>query len=147
MTRFIELLKQKNHYLEKFYSANEEEMLNFNIGNFDTIEAFYQTREKILEVIRYIDFQIKASDPDLPPIPKPGEQSTAEPEVRRLVREQLAIKDEYVSRIVKQDLEILGFIERAKSEIIKELLDLRKGRRAMSGYRSRQFGHRLNEEA
>ena len=57
MTRIITLMNEKNHYLEKFYSWNEKELKNFLVGSFDNIEVFYNSREKILEIIKYIDAQ------------------------------------------------------------------------------------------
>lgn len=146
MTRIIQLLTQKNHYLEKFYSLNEDELINFQIGNFDNIEYFYRTREKILETVRYIDDQISEAQNELP-VSAGGEAMDVEPSTRQEVREHLAIKDEYVNRILAQDLEILSCIEKAKSEIIRELRDIRKNKKAFSGYKSGNQAHRLNEEA
>jgi len=135
--RIISLLNQKNHYLEKFYSVNETEILNFAKGEFSNLENFYQTREKILETIAYIDSQIEAesASPDI---------TSAE---RREISTALAIKEEYVSRILAQDLEILSCIESAKSSIIRELQDIRKTAKAVGSYRSRTFNNRLDEEA
>lgn len=58
MLRIIDLLNQKNHFLEKFYTLNENEILNFASGIFDNLESFYQSREKILELIKYIIMKI-----------------------------------------------------------------------------------------
>ena len=137
MPRIVSLLNHKNHYLEKFYSVNETEILNFAKGEFSNLENFYQTREKILETIAYIDSQIEAE--------------SASPELtssdRREISTALAIKEEYVSRILAQDLEILSCIESAKSSIIRELQDIRKTAKAVGSYRSRTFNNRLDEEA
>lgn len=138
MNRIIDLLNHKNHYLEKFYSVNEEELLNFAANNFANLENFYQTREKILETINYIDAQIDEEQK------KAGEVTN---EQKREVATSLAIKEEYVSRILAQDLEILSCIESAKSSIIRELQDIRKAKKAVGSYKSRQFGNRLDEEA
>jgi hypothetical protein len=135
--RIVSLLNHKNHYLEKFYSVNETEILNFAKGEFTNLDSFYQTREKILETIAYIDSQIEAE--------------TAEPQTsnadKREISTALAIKEEYVSRILAQDLEILSCIEAAKSSIIRELQDIRKTAKAVGSYRSRTFNNRLDEEA
>lgn len=137
MSRIITLINQKNHYLEKFYSANECELLNFVAGDFSNLESFYQSREKILEMIKYIDGQIEAASAE------GNELSAAE---RKEVSEGLAIKDEYVNRILGQDLEILATIEDAKSSIIRELQDVRKTRKAVGSYRSRTFNNIIDEE-
>lgn len=138
MLRIVQLLQQKNHYLEKFYSLNETEILNFSQGNFDNLESFYNTREKILENLRYIDSQMDLQNQDLDKIPA---------EEGRLVKQELAVKDEYVARIIDQDLEVLACIEAAKSNIIRELQDVRRARKAVGGYKSPSFNKRLDEEA
>jgi len=140
MVRIITLLNQKNHYLEKFYSLNEIELLNFAKGNFDTIESFYNMRDKILEMIKYLDQQIDSAQGSM--------TGTASTEIKMQVKEALAIKDEYVNRILAQDLEILTCIESAKSNIIRELQEVRRAKTAMGRYKSGKTPtRRLNEEA
>jgi hypothetical protein len=136
MHRIINLLDQKNHYLEKFYSLNEEELLNFAKNNFDHLESFYRTREDILNTIRYIDDQIDKTETDV-----------LSAEEKRLVNEALAIKDEYVARILAQDLEILSCIESAKSSIIRELQEIKRTKKAVGSYKSKNVVSRLDEEA
>jgi hypothetical protein len=137
MARIINLLNQKNHYLEKFYSLNETEILNLNEAKFQNLDPFYQNRESILEVIQYIDSQISEID---------EHEEALSVEERREVTELLAIKEEYVNRILAQDLEILSCIESAKSSIIRELQDLRKARKAVGSYKSRISTNRVDEE-
>lgn len=138
MTRIITLLNHKNHFLEQFYSLNENELLNFAGKDFSNLENFYQTREKILETIRYIDMEIDEIQ---------KQEMDVTDAQKREVSTALAIKEEYVSRILAQDLEILSCIESAKSSIIRELQDIRKARKVMGSYKSRQFTNRLDEEA
>lgn len=140
MLRIISLLNHKNHYLEKFYSINENEILNFAKSDFSNLEQFYQDREKILETIRYIDAEIdmaQSKDKDM----------VIDPTQRREMAATLSIKEEYVSRILAQDLEILAAIECAKSNIIRELQDIRRTKKVVGSYRSRTFTNRLDEEA
>ncbi|MEZ0392171.1 MAG: flagellar protein FliT [Pseudobdellovibrionaceae bacterium] len=136
MVRIIDLLNHKNHYLEKFYSLNENELLNFAQNDFTNLESFYQAREKILETIRYIDSEIDQV-----------QETQLNDAQKREVATSLAIKEEYVGRILAQDLEILSCIESAKSSIIRELQEIRKTRKAVGSYKSRQFNNRLDEEA
>lgn len=138
MLRIISLLNHKNHYLEKFYSLNESEILNFAKNDFSNLESFYQDREKILETIRYIDAEIDAAQQENVQITDAH---------RREVSTALAIKEEYVSRILAQDLEILSCIESAKSSIIRELREVRKARKVVGSYKSKTFNNRLDEEA
>lgn len=138
--RIITLLNQKNHYLEKFYSLNETELLNFVTGNFNSMESFYQMRDKILDMIKYLDKEVELAQLQM--------DSPVTPEVKAQVKEALAIKDEYVNRILSQDLDILTCIESAKSNIIRELQDIKKAKSAMGRYKSgRGTTRRLDEEA
>ena len=52
------------------------------------------------------------------------------------IRSALRTKEAYVQRILEQDLIILGLIDDAKSKIIRELKDVSKARRALSGYKA-----------
>ncbi len=138
--RVVKLLDQKNHYLEKFYALNESELPNFTKGLFDSAESFYRTRDEILEVIKYLDKQISM-------LPIHVEEDIPL-EVKTYIRRALSIKDEYVNRILMQDLEILTCIESAKSNIIRELQEVRRSRSVMRRYRScHEGGRRLDEEA
>lgn len=138
MLRIINLLNHKNHYLEKFYSLNETELLNFAKSDFSHLEEFYQEREKILETIKYIDAQVDNEQTEIFEVSTPN---------KREIASALAVKEEYVSRILAQDLEILSCIESAKSTIIRELQEVRKARKAVGSYKSKNFYNRLDEEA
>ena len=140
MTRIITLMNEKNHYLEKFYSLNEKELKNFLVGSFETIESFYNSREKILEIIKYIDHQTEQEQIRLAQEPVAKEDKV---EIRRA----LAIKDQYVERILEQDLQILSCIEATKNNLIKELQSISKNKKAVGGYKQKTFNHRLDEEA
>ena len=140
MTRIIALLNEKNHYLEKFYSLNETELANFAQAQFDNLDSFYQTRERILDVIKYVDAQIERINDDTQAL------TTITDEERSQVREALAIKDQYVAKIIEQDIQVLACIEMAKNSIIRELQDLRRNRKAIGGYKTKTFNQRLDEE-
>lgn len=141
MNRIITLLNEKNHYLEKFYSLNETELANFAQGQFDNLERFYQTREHILGVLKYVDAQVvKAQDEN------EVLGTHVNDNARREIKEALAIKDEYVARIIEQDIQVLACIEMAKNSIIRELQEVRRNRKAVGGYKSKTFNQRLDEE-
>lgn len=139
MKRIIELLNHKNHYLEKFYSLNEEQIMRIAREDFSTLDAFYQGREAILEAIKYLDQNLDEA--------QNSEANDATDSEKREISSCLAIKEEYVSRILAQDLEILANIESAKSNIIRELQDVRRTKKAVGSYRSQAPASRLDEEA
>ena len=141
MKRIATLLNEKNHYLEKFYSLNETELENFVRGQFENLDYFYKTREKILEVVRYLDSQIVAVR-----VESDSEVANCAADVKQAIKEALYIKDQYVEKIIEQDLKVLSCIESAKSEIIRELQDIRKNKKAVNGYKSPTFKQRLDEE-
>lgn len=140
MNRIITLLNEKNHYLEKFYSLNEVELVNFAQGQFDNLESFYQTRERILDVLKYVDAQIERAHEEM------GLATEVATEARREIKESLRIKDEYVARIIEQDIQVLACIEMAKNSIIRELQDVRRTRKAVGGYKTKTFHNRVDEE-
>ena len=142
MLRIANLLDQKNHYLEKFYSLNETEIKKFLSGNFDGLERFYDNRERVLEIIKYIDSQIDSIHNQIM-----GTPDADHPQAKTHIASALRIKDQYVTRIMEQDLEILSCIEATKNSIIRELNDLKKGKKAVAGYRAPDFQKNLNEEA
>ncbi len=136
MTRIVSLLNEKNHYLEKFYSLNESELANFVQGQFHNLEPFYQTRERILDVIKYLDSELEKVDL----------QGPLQDIERSTIKESMRIKDEYVGRIIEQDIQVLSCIEMAKNSIIRELQDLRRNKKAVGSYKSKTFTKRLDEE-
>lgn len=140
MTRIITLLNEKNHYLEKFYSLNEGELVNFAQGQFDNLEHFYQTREKILAVLKYVDSELDKAQAAMDVNGNHSEEG------RQQIKESLRIKDEYVARIIEQDIQVLACIEAAKNSIIKELQETRRARKAVGGYKVNTFQQRVDEE-
>lgn len=139
MKRVLELLEQKNHYLEKFYSINETALTLFLKDQFETINEFYDQRENILEILKYIDTEINAASSAT----QSSEDSLI---VVDKLKEALNIKDLYVQKIIEQDISILSCIESAKNSIIKELRDVKKGQKIVSAYKVPQFENKLEEE-
>lgn len=137
MKRVLELMEQKNHYLEKFYSINESALSLFLKDQFETINEFYDQRESILEILKYIDSEITSASVHT------NEESILA--VDKL-KEALNIKDLYVQKIIEQDISILSCIESAKNSIIKELRDVKKGQKVVSAYKVPQFDNKLEEE-
>lgn len=131
MIRLIQFLNEKNHFLEKFYTLNESQITRLEAGKFDDLELFYNQREDLLKIIKYIDAEIhKAHMLHKDIVGQFSEEQKAE------IRESMRTKEAYVRRILEQDLQVLGMIDDAKSMIIKELKGMQKTRRALTGYKS-----------
>lgn len=131
MIRLLQFLNEKNHFLEKFYALNEAQILKMEKGLFDELEVFYNQREDLLKIIKYIDAEIHNEYRQ-----HKNFGANLSTDQKTIVRDGLRVKQAYVSRILEQDLKILGMIDDAKSTIIKELQQIQKGRRALNGYRT-----------
>lgn len=137
MEKVIALLREKNFYLEKFYFMNEQELINLGVGNFDSVESFYQAREKILDLINCIDGLLEEEN-----VQKAiGVTSDHRIEIEALLRS----KEEVVKAILAQDLQILTYIEKEKSNIIRELQSTNKARRAVGAYANTERIQQIDE--
>ena len=140
MERVIALLREKNCYLEKFFTVNEHELMNVGEGNFENVETFYQAREKMLDLIRCIDQLMQEEN-----------ERSVDAVVSRAgkteVETLLKAKDEWVEAILAQDLQILCFVEKEKSNIIKELQTTARAKRAVGAYRGADQFNQYDEKA
>jgi hypothetical protein len=142
MNAVMTLLNDKNEHLHKFLQLNETELINFMNGNFDNLEVFYQSRETILDLIRCIDGLVEVALKD-----SPSEGSQIAPEEKRDFLKTLSRKNDLITQILAQDLQILSVIEQAKSDIIKELRQVQAARKAVGAYKSGETKNQLDEEA
>jgi ATP-dependent protease Clp ATPase subunit len=129
--RLIQLLNEKNHFLEKLYSLNENQIDELNTGAFDGIEKFYNQREDLLKILKYVDSEIHKSHRTYKDAALAFDMTQ-----KAEIRECLRVKETYVKKILEQDLTVLGLIDEAKSQIIRELQDIQKSKKALAGYKS-----------
>jgi hypothetical protein len=123
MDELIELFKEKNHFLKKFYLLNLKELENFNNNKFENLEFFYSQREKLIDIISYIKAKIEklSTNDELKNHMKNKDLKTIEE------NNNIIAKD-----ILDQDSEILSHIENAKNLIIKELQKIKNGKKIVS---------------
>ena len=140
MEKIISLLKERNRNLSRFAALNSAEATKLLIGNFETLDGFYVTREGILDIIKQIEAMIERQ------LGRGHEYFGAPPSTKRLVSSLLKERDELVSQILNQDLEILECIDKAKDAIIIELQSLRKGRKVIGAYKSGAREVMIDEE-
>lgn len=131
MIRLIQFLNEKNHFLEKFYSLNEKQISLLESGQFDEIEKFYNQREDLLKILKYVDSEIYKSHMDYKDM-----NGVFNDDQKLEIREALRVKETYVKRILEQDLIVLSLIDEAKSQIIRELQGIQKTKKALAGYKS-----------
>ena len=131
MIRIIQFLNEKNHFLEKFYSLNEKQIGLLESGQFDDIEKFYNQREDLLKILKYVDAETHRAHM----LHKDMNGLFNDPQ-KQEIRDALRVKETYVKKILEQDLIVLSLIDEAKTQIIRELQDIQKTRKALSGYKS-----------
>ena len=140
MENIIELLKEKNHFLEKFSKLNETELVKFDEGDFDSLEKFYSSRERLLAIVGQLDFMIE-------------QQSSVEfyedisKDKKSEVVRVFDHKNALVTKIVSQDLQILSCIDNEKSQIIKDLSNLKTSKKVLGSYKSGGKTNSLDEKA
>lgn len=140
MQQIIYLLQQKNKHLEKFLEKNEQEIVNFYDGNFDGLEHFYNSREVLLDMINRVDRMIDEENLDN------VDRSAISDDLKKTLVRELDKKNDLVTQILSQDLQILSIIEDAKSSLIKELRDVSSTKRAIGSYKSGPAPKTLDEE-
>lgn len=140
MHRIVQLLQEKNQHLEAFHQLNSEEMEGFIQGNFANLERFYSSREALLEMIRIVDSQIDDAQAQM------EDHAQIEDQTKAIVLKAFNEKNDLVQKILAQDLQILSVIERAKSEIIRELSKVRSSKKAVGAYHSGNSTKGIDEE-
>lgn len=130
MIRLVQLMTEKNHFLEKFYTLNEQQIQRLETGFYDEIESFYNKREDLINIIKYIDSEINKAHS----LHKDINGVFTEMD-KYALRDCLRAKEMFVKRILDQDMQVLALIDEAKTKIIRELQDVRLAKKAMAGYK------------
>lgn len=129
MVSIIDLLKEKNFYLERFLEESRKERTSFKARRFDNLEPLYKKREQILQNIQSIDVRINRI------CSEKGEEILNMPNKGEMQVLLKKIKDN-VRYIMEEDLEIISCIESEKTKIIKEISQTKEGRRVLKGYKA-----------
>ncbi|MDZ4678113.1 MAG: hypothetical protein SGI74_11475 [Oligoflexia bacterium] len=141
MTKTIKLIEEKNTYLEKFLGLNREWLGRLAVGDFGDLESFRENRENILNIVKHIDVLVDTQSQTI-------DAQDVDTTTRYRLNELLDHKDLLVKAILTQDLDIMQFIETAKSQIIIELRNVRQGRKTLSSYKSeKKNSESLDEKA
>ena len=129
MSKVIELLKEKNFYLERFLEESRTERTRFKARHFENLDNLYYKREQILHNIQSIDKRInnicESDGPEVLNPPKKNEMSLMLKKIKENVR-----------YIMEEDLQIISFIENEKTKIIKEISQTKEGRKVLNGYKA-----------
>ncbi len=131
MIRLVQLLTEKTHFLEKFYTLNEIQIAELENGHFDKIEKFYNQREDILKILKHLDSEVNRAHT----LHKEISGVFTETD-KAAFNECMRVKEMFVEKIIDQDMQVLSLIDEAKSKIIRELQDVRLAKKAMHGYKT-----------
>jgi hypothetical protein len=139
MDEIVRLLTEKNECLGKFYELNASELKAIATGNFENLERFYAAREGLLGIIEKVDEIVEKKASEIEP-------GTSLANQRMEMESALSLKNDWVTKILNQDLEILSAIDSAKSNLIKEITEVQSTKKAMGAYKSGKKVQRLDEE-
>lgn len=137
----LHLLQERNRYLIKFSVLNKSELKKFKDGNYNDLDAFYNTRENLLGMVTKIEMLISRKIEEL----KEDALFTSA-EFKNTINEILKMKDNIIKEILDLDLDILSTIDREKSKIFNEMQSIKKSRKGISAYKSGSTPPKLNEE-
>lgn len=139
MIKTIELLEEKNNFLEQFLGVNAEWIEKLSKADYSELELYREDRETILNIVKRIDERIEESTSHL------VAEDVSE-KVKEKINTLMGRKDSLVKAILAQDLEIMQIVDEAKIEIIKELGKVRQNRKAVGSYRTYRRDDSLDEE-
>ena len=135
----IDLLEEKNRYLQCFVELNANELHRFSDGRFEHVESFYQTRERILDIIKCLDVMIQESVEGLNGDQVPDELCA---EVRALMNQ----KDVFAKEIIEQDKQILSRIEAERNKVLVEMGETQFSKKVVSSYGLPERRAKLNQQ-
>lgn len=139
MSQILDLLKEKNGYLEKFLGLNCEWINRLAQNDYGQVEGFRENRERILNIINRIDDLLYSLTFSLDP---ESFDFTEKKEITTF----LDRKDSLVKAILAQDLEIMQFIETAKGVVYDELKKVSKSKKTIGSYKSFKRNDNIDEE-
>ncbi len=131
-------MEERNRYLKKFYTINNEQLKNLKSKKFEQIEDFYKTRQSIIDIIDILENKIEDIASSLRF--EPSDQ------IKTSIRYELKKRDEIIRRILEQDLEIISILNEQKIEIVKEITSTAKNRKVFGAYNSEKPNKILDQE-
>ena len=138
MTSLLKLHEEKRHFLKKFNQINSQEILRFSQGDFDGLDYFYDSREKILHILQSLDQKILHE----------SERTRSLTAEQKSALETSLNEIRYLTQsIVQQDMDILTLIEATKTTIIQELRSIQKNKKSVSSYKTKVDHRQIDEEA
>lgn len=133
------LLQEKNRYLECFVELNANELHKFSDGRFEHVEAFYQTRERILDIIKCLDILIQEQVEQMAGESLPSELCLQ-------VKALMSQKDELAKQIIEQDQRILSCIETERNKVLEQINATQFSKKVVGAYGLPERRTNLNQQ-
>lgn len=117
-----DFLFEINRMLEHMYSLNEAQYTRVASGDISDLDEFYQSRERILEIIKYLSFEL--------------EQIEGESIDKKQLSQLISARKMYLEKIIEIDLKIFGKLDEVKTNLLKEIGENRSTQRVLKAYKS-----------
>ena len=135
MNRIIQLFKERNHYLDKFIDLNASELQKFNSGNFEDVEVFYETRDRLLNLLKCLEDLIELEYESIK-----NKTIVVDASIKKDIQYLLQQKEDKIQIIVEQDIELISLVDQEKTKIYHTMKSIKKGRKVISAYKSKGEG-------
>ena len=122
MNKPEDFLFEINRMLEHLYSLNEGQYAKIASGDISDLDQFYNSRERILEIIKYLSFEL--------------EQVEAKDLDKGQISQMINIRKLYLEKIIEIDLKIFGLLDSVKSVLLKELSENKSTQKVLKAYKS-----------
>lgn len=132
--------RKKEHFLEEFARLNDLEIKRLASRNTDGLDVFFDKREKIIEILKHIEKQIKECVHA-----QFSDKKTLS--INQRVDDDQKVINELLNRIIEQNRQIDILMRNSKGAIADEIHLLRKNRKSVSQYKSKTSHRQIDEEA
>ncbi len=115
MEEVLHYLEMKNHFYEKFYTITKKLLDQVARNDWNDLEFFVDSRERILNIIRSFDAKISCV------VENEGGKLQPQKEDRALMNQMMKARKYLADKILELDLQVIAAIDEYKNETIREL--------------------------
>lgn len=133
------LYSQKKQFLLEFLKVTQEGNHLFSQGLFDSVDEYYFKRDKIIEILEFLNKKIDKLNLEKTPYSTLFSNSN---DLKVLIDEISQITQE----ILEADLMALNHLDRFKNSIESQIQKLKTSKKVVSSYKSITDHHRLDEK-
>lgn len=115
MEEVLQYLEMKNHYYEKFYSVTQKFLDQIAKNDWNNLDFFVDSRERILNIIRSFDAKISHA------VERIKDRMETTDSDKALMSKMMGARRVIADKILELDLQLISAIDEYKSETIREL--------------------------